>query len=47
MARDLFVGYVGSDGQKALRLLAYALTEIAHNALDCTCAPNTIEEEAS
>lgn len=50
MARDLFIGYVGadsSDGHKALALLTYALTEVAHDALGCTCAPNTIEEEAS
>jgi hypothetical protein len=43
MARDLFVGYVGSDGTRALPLLTYALTEVAHAELGC-CTPNTIEE---
>jgi hypothetical protein len=47
MARDLFIGYVGSNGERALKLLTYALTEVAHSSLDCTCGPNTIEEEAS
>jgi hypothetical protein len=47
MARDLFIGYVGGDGRRALSLLAYALTEVAHNAVECDCAPNTIREESA
>lgn len=46
MARDLFVGYVNGDGHRALRLLAYALTEVAHNTVECDCAPETEGESA-
>jgi hypothetical protein len=43
-ARDLFLGYVGGDGRKALKLLTFALTEVAHNAVECECAPEEATE---
>lgn len=35
MARDLFLGHVGSDGQRALALLTLALNEVVHQNQLC------------
>lgn len=37
LARDLFLGFTAGDGRRALKLLTFALTEVAHNAVDCEC----------
>lgn len=38
MARDLFLGFAGKDGRRALALLAYGLNEAVHQNTPCaTC----------
>lgn len=44
MARDLFLGFVSGDGRRALKLLTFALTQVAHNAMECECGSNEVTE---
>lgn len=37
MARDLWLGYVGDDGHRALPLLIFALEEVVHSESGCPC----------
>lgn len=37
MARDLFAGYVGDDGHRALHVLAFGLSQVLHSVGACSC----------
>lgn len=45
-ARDLFLGYVGDDGHRALSLLVLGINEVMHANFDCPDCPGVVNEGA-
>lgn len=47
LARDLFLGFCGEDGQRALQLLIFGLNEVIHANTQCAeCGDGDLDEVA-